>query len=147
MEVPLSEVGREQAKVAGQGLDMSEFDYVFCSDLKRCRETLEIVMQASLKTEKVDSDLPELVSKLDEKEIRKFVSSEPIVKKSKKKNMGDSFTPDISKFLFWKIIKVSLNKLFILNMMVIKQGKFNFTSKTQRNLFFVNFPRKRRRGV
>jgi len=44
-DISLSPKGREQAKALGRRLEGHTFDAVYCSDLRRCRETLEPIIQ------------------------------------------------------------------------------------------------------
>ena len=41
IDISLSKKGHEQAKALAEHFQFEEFDAVFCSDLKRCKETLE----------------------------------------------------------------------------------------------------------
>ena len=46
-DVELTEKGREEARIAGELLQGTRFDTVFCSTLKRAIETVEIALEAS----------------------------------------------------------------------------------------------------
>lgn len=37
----LNELGKLQAKAVGEALKKSQFDFIYCSDLKRCKDTLK----------------------------------------------------------------------------------------------------------
>jgi broad specificity phosphatase PhoE len=39
----LSSIGMKQAKALGRALKKEKFDFIYCSDLKRCKETLKAV--------------------------------------------------------------------------------------------------------
>ena len=48
MDTALSPVGEEQARLIGQRLKNEVYDQVISSDLKRCRDTTEIIRAQSL---------------------------------------------------------------------------------------------------
>lgn len=45
VDVPLSPMGREEARRAGQALKSVRFDHAFTSDLKRAQDTLKIILE------------------------------------------------------------------------------------------------------
>ena len=119
MDIPLSEVGLAQAKEVGQDLDTDMFDYIVCSDLKRCRQTLESVILSNKHSKQKEgiqeiesNNIPEILSKLDETEVKAIAIAQNTpnlpkkTKKSKKSKSDQLFEPKFTDFLFWKIIKV-----------------------------------------
>lgn len=82
VDIPLNSSGKEQATALGKQLDMVDFDLVFSSDLKRAKETAELItLERSLavattqllREKKFGSIEGKLVSELDE--LDKLVAS------------------------------------------------------------------------
>ena len=59
-DTPLNDNGMHQAKSAGEWLKNEKFDFVFTSDLKRCKETTAFILENNLNFKKKEGNYAEM---------------------------------------------------------------------------------------
>ena len=59
-DTPINDNGKHQAKSAGEWLKNETFDFVFTSDLKRCKETAAIILEENINFKKNEGNYAEI---------------------------------------------------------------------------------------